>query len=127
MHRASFWQLVEILTQAGRVGTGTAGLLNMDAVRDQYTNRLQQQPICLEEGVGLGRGLGLHLIHPVEYPWKPTALYRSIRRYFHPEEYILADKAYALERHIITPYKEPAAKHPLNATFNHGSLYHELK
>ena len=38
--------------------------------------------------------------------------------YFDPEEYILADKAYALERHIITPYKEPASRQPNNATFN---------
>ena len=41
-----------------------------------------------------------------------------ISKYFNPEEYLLADKAYALERHIITLYKEPAARQPVNAAFN---------
>ena len=40
-------------------------------------------------------------------------------QYFNPEEYLLADKAYALERHIITPYKEPASRLPDNKAFNH--------
>ena len=31
---------------------------------------------------------------------------------------MLADKAYALERHIITPYKEPASRQADNAAFN---------
>ena len=39
-------------------------------------------------------------------------------RAFDPREYLLADKAYALERHIITPYKEPASRLPQNAAFN---------
>ena len=51
--------------------------------------------------------------------WKSTALYRSIRTYFHPEEYILAGKAYALERHVITPYKEPTARQPPNTALNY--------
>ena len=49
---------------------------------------------------------------------KSTALYQALETYFDPEEYILADKAYALERHIITPFKEPASRQPANAAFN---------
>ena len=50
--------------------------------------------------------------------FKSTTLYNNSNSYFDPEEYILADKAYALERHIITPYKEPASREARNATFN---------
>lgn len=31
----------------------------------------------------------------------------------------MADKAYALERHVIVPYKEPAARLAANAAFNY--------
>ena len=51
--------------------------------------------------------------------WKSTGLYRKMNTNFEPEEYILADKAYALERHVITPFKNPAARQPVNATFNY--------
>ena len=40
--------------------------------------------------------------------------------YFQPDEYILAVKAYTLERYIITPYKAPAARLPINVVFNYG-------
>ena len=40
--------------------------------------------------------------------FKSSGLYQRLHEHFDPEEYILADKAYGLERHIITPYKEPA-------------------
>ena len=50
--------------------------------------------------------------------FKSTDLYRTLNSYFDPEEYILADKAYALERHIITPFKEPASRQADNAAFN---------
>ena len=48
-------------------------------------------------------------------------------RFFDPEEYILADKAYGLERHIITPYKEPASRHPANTAFNYQLSIPRLK
>ena len=51
--------------------------------------------------------------------WKSTRLYRTMDTNFEPEEYILADKAYALERHIITPFKNPTARQPIDATFNY--------
>ena len=41
-----------------------------------------------------------------------------MRNNFDAEEYILADKAYGLKRHIITPYKEPASRQPANRRFN---------
>ena len=51
--------------------------------------------------------------------WESTGLYRAVDTNFEPEEYVLADKAYALEMHIITPYENPAARKPANTTFNH--------
>jgi len=51
--------------------------------------------------------------------WKSTVLHRQIETFFEPEEYILADKAYSLEKHVITPYKQPAARLPANAAFNY--------
>ena len=66
----------------------------------------------------------IELLHTLlsEYSpaWKSTALYQSIGSYFHPEEYLLAYKAYALERNIITPYKEPASGQSPNAAFNYA-------
>ena len=50
--------------------------------------------------------------------FKPTPLYHDINNNFDRKEYILADKAYALERHIITPYKEPLARRPTYSAFN---------
>ena len=50
--------------------------------------------------------------------FKSTELYQRIHEHFDAEEYILADKAYGLERHIITPYKEPASRQPANRRFN---------
>ena len=51
--------------------------------------------------------------------FKSTTLYRNLQSYIDPEEYVLADKAYALERHVITPYKEPASRLPANTAFNY--------
>ena len=50
--------------------------------------------------------------------FKSSSLYRNSNSFFDPEEYVLADKAYALERHIIAPYKKPASQEARNATFN---------
>ena len=47
--------------------------------------------------------------------FKSTALYRGLETYFDLEEYVLADKAYSLERDVITPYKEPASREPANS------------
>ena len=46
-------------------------------------------------------------------------MYRNARRYFDSEEYVLVDKAYGLERHVITPYKEPASRLDINTPFNY--------
>ena len=51
--------------------------------------------------------------------FKSTDIYRNPSRYFDLEEYVLADKAYGLERHIITPYKEPASSRAENTAFNY--------
>jgi len=48
-----------------------------------------------------------------------TSLYRGAARDFDPEEYLFADKAYRLERQIVTPYKEPASRQPTNGAFNY--------
>lgn len=58
--------------------------------------------------------------------FKNTPLYRNIRNHFLPDQYILADKAYALERHIITPYKEPIAKQPTYTAFNSVLSSHRI-
>ena len=51
--------------------------------------------------------------------FKSTDIYLNSGRYFDVEEYLLADKAYALERHIITPDKVPASRQTNNMVFNH--------
>lgn len=50
--------------------------------------------------------------------FKSTPWYNNISKYFNYEEYILADKAYSLERHIITPYKDPIGKRQSHSAFN---------
>ena len=54
--------------------------------------------------------------------FKSTPLYQNIdsEAYFTRDEYLLADKAYAIERHIITPYKEPIARKASYAAFNYA-------
>ena len=50
--------------------------------------------------------------------FKSTDIYRNSSTYFDPEEYILADKAYALERHVITSYEEPTSRETENTAEN---------
>ena len=52
--------------------------------------------------------------------FKLTPLYRQIEIAFNDDEYILADKAYALEQHVIVPYKEPLASRPKYSAFNYA-------
>lgn len=77
------------------------------------------QAICDWSGrfiwVSMGQTARVHDSHV----FKTTDLYRNPYKYFDPEEYLLADKAYALNRHLIIPYKEPAASQPENAAFNY--------
>jgi len=37
-------------------------------------------------------------------------LYKNCTSYFNDHEYLLADKAYALEKHVIVPFKDPYAR-----------------
>ncbi len=50
--------------------------------------------------------------------WKSTSLYRQRSELFSPEAYLLADKAYSLDRYVITPYKEPIARQQSYKRFN---------
>lgn len=51
--------------------------------------------------------------------FKSSALYRNRQRLFHPSSYILADKAYELDRHILTRFKENAiGDHAVHIAFN---------
>ena len=52
--------------------------------------------------------------------FKYTPFYKNIGNLFNDEEYILADKAYALEKHIITPYKGRIARDPVHSAFNYA-------
>ncbi|RPB25680.1 hypothetical protein L211DRAFT_806296, partial [Terfezia boudieri ATCC MYA-4762] len=51
--------------------------------------------------------------------FKSTALYRNFNSHFDPEEYVLADRAYPLEQHIITPFQETTSRQPMDAAFNY--------
>jgi len=52
--------------------------------------------------------------------FKSTSLYHDINKSFGPEEYVVADKVYALERHIITPYKESLARRRAHSALNYA-------
>ena len=77
------------------------------------------QAICNWEGQFIWTSMKYPASVQDSKAWKATAMYEAIESYFQPDEYILADKAYALERHIITPYKSPAATLPINVIFNY--------
>ena len=51
--------------------------------------------------------------------FKASPLYRNHQRFFQENEFLIADKAYALERHVITPYKGQAGRQKQNSKFNH--------
>ena len=59
--------------------------------------------------------------------FKSSGLHRNAGKYFDPGEYVLADKAYGLERHVITPYKEPASRLDINTAFNYQLLIPRVK
>jgi hypothetical protein len=42
-------------------------------------------------------------------------------------EYLLADKAYELDRHLITPYKMPIARQPSHRAFNYAHSVERVK
>ena len=52
--------------------------------------------------------------------FKFIALYHNIKNSFSQNEYILADKAYALEEHVITPYKGAISREPIHSAFNYA-------
>ena len=51
--------------------------------------------------------------------FKASSLYQNRSRYFEDEEFVLADKAYALEKHVITPYKGLSSLQVHNKRFNY--------
>ena len=42
-------------------------------------------------------------------------------------EYLLADKAYELDKHLITPYKMPIARQPAHKAFNYAHSRERIK
>ena len=77
------------------------------------------QAICDWDGQFIWAAMGYTAATHDSTAFKLTEFYRSASKNFDPEEYLLADEAYSLDRHIITPYKEPASRQPENAAFNH--------
>jgi len=77
------------------------------------------QEICNWDGRFIWAGFGYAASAHDNTAWKRSNFYPMHGSYFDPEEYILAGKAYSLERHIITPYKEADSGQPPNAAFNY--------
>ena len=42
-------------------------------------------------------------------------------------EYLLADKAYEIDKHLITPYKMPIARKPSHKAFNRAHSVERVK
>ncbi|RPB18867.1 hypothetical protein L211DRAFT_853749 [Terfezia boudieri ATCC MYA-4762] len=51
--------------------------------------------------------------------FKNSKLYKNYSSYFKSHEYLLANKAYRLEKYIIIPFKEPYAREYPKAAFNY--------
>ena len=49
---------------------------------------------------------------------KATRLYKERSCFRADNEYLLADKAFELDKHLITPYKMPIARQPSRRAFN---------
>jgi DDE superfamily endonuclease len=50
--------------------------------------------------------------------FKASSFYQQRQELMNNDEYILTDKAYQLDKHIITPYKQPIARQPSYKAFN---------
>ncbi len=50
--------------------------------------------------------------------WKSSPIGDEPERFFRSDKYVLADSAYALDRHIIPVYRQPAATNERNKRFN---------
>ena len=50
--------------------------------------------------------------------FKASTFYQQRRELMDSDEYIAADKAYQLDKHVITPYKLPIARQPSHKAFN---------
>lgn len=50
--------------------------------------------------------------------FKASSLYRDRQKLLNDSEYLLADKAYQLDKHLITPFKQPYPHHSQYSTFN---------
>ena len=54
-------------------------------------------------------------------------LYKERSCFMADKEYLLADKAYKLDKHLITPYKMPIARQPAHKAFNRAHSVERVK
>ena len=66
--------------------------------------------------VAMGHTASTHDLRAFKY----TLFYYNIENSFSNNVYILADKAYALEKHVIIPYKGAISREPTHSAFNYA-------
>jgi DDE superfamily endonuclease len=76
------------------------------------------QAICNQQGQFIYAHAGYTASTHDSTAFKATSFYQRRRELMSSSEYILADKAYQLDKHIITPYKLPIARQPSYKAFN---------
>lgn len=77
------------------------------------------QAICDWDGRFIHASMGYTASTHDSTAFKNSGIYKNQTFFFQPEEYLLADKGYALERHIIVSFKEPLSRLPTNSDFNY--------
>lgn len=85
------------------------------------------QAICDDRGQFIYASLGYTASTHDSTAFKGSTLYPARSNFINSQEYLLADKAYQLNRHIITPYKLPAARAPHYRLFNKAHSNRRIK
>lgn len=76
------------------------------------------QAICGQDGRFIYAYTGFTASAHDSTAFKATNFYQNRQHFMKGDEYILADKAYQLDKYIIPPYKMPVANEPACKSFN---------
>ena len=94
---------------------------NIDLDAAQHDKKGANNRRCIS--VSVGHISGTH----DSTAFKDSQLYRNRSKHLTLQEYLLADIVYALERHVVVPYKAPCARERPKAAFNYMLLVPRVK
>lgn len=100
--------------------------------REDYFSRkkiygFNLQAICDQDSQFIFAATGFTASAHDSTAFKATQFYQNRQQHMKDDEYILADKAYQLDKYIIPPFKAPAANSPTCKAFNKAHSHQHIR